>query len=76
MSEFSIATDESDILPQENVLDLIINTANFDKARLSQLLGNKELLPGAVSTFITVDFYNHDTRNSDLAQGFEPNYST
>ena len=35
MSEFSIATDESDILPQENVLDLIINTANFDKARLS-----------------------------------------
>ena len=23
-----------------------------------------------------MDFYNHDTRNSDLAEGFEPNYST
>lgn len=40
------------------------------------MLGNKELLPGAVQTFVTIDFYNHDTRNSDLAEGFEPNYST
>jgi hypothetical protein len=69
-------TDESEVLPQENVFDLIVNTANFDKARLSQVLGNKELLPSAVQTFITIDFYNHDTRHSDLAEGFEPNYST
>lgn len=25
---------------------------------------------------MTVDFYNHDTRNGDLADSFEPNYGT
>lgn len=29
-----------------------------------------------MQTFVTVDFYNHDSRNSDLAEGFEPTYST
>lgn len=30
LTEFSIATDESDILPKENVLDIVINKASFD----------------------------------------------
>lgn len=30
MTEFSMATNE-DILPTENVMDLLINTASFDK---------------------------------------------
>jgi hypothetical protein len=72
LTEFSIATNESDILPKENVFDLIISKAAFDHNRLTQILGNKELIPSAVNTFVTVDFYNHDTRNSDLAEGFEP----
>ena len=55
---------------------MVVSKANFDRQRLSQILGNKELLPGAVQTFVTVDFYNHDSRNSDLSEGFEPNYST
>jgi len=76
MTEFSVVTDDSEIAPQENVLDLAVSSAQLDKQRLSQILGNKELLPGAVQTFITVDFYNHETRNSDLAQGFDPQYST
>jgi hypothetical protein len=76
LTEFSMVTDESEMAPQENAMDLIVNAANFDRARLSQILGNKELLPSAVQTFITVDFYNHETRHSDLAEGFEPNYST
>lgn len=76
LTEFSVITDESEMAPQENVMDFILNTASFDRQRLAQLLGNKELLPGAVQTFATVDFYNHDTRNSDLSEGFEPNYST
>jgi First C2 domain of RPGR-interacting protein 1 len=25
---------------------------------------------------MTIDFYNHDTRNGDLADSFEPNYGT
>ena len=76
LSEFSIVTDDSEVLPQQNVMDLIVSKATFDRSRIAQLLGNKELLASAVQTFMTVDFYNHDTRNGDLAEGFEPNYST
>lgn len=76
LTEFSAVTDESEIAPQENVLDLVVSYAELDKNRLSALLGHKELLPGAVQTFITIDFYNHETRTSDLAEGFEPQYRT
>lgn len=31
MTEFSVVTDESEIAPQENVLDLVMNTAQLDK---------------------------------------------
>ena len=34
------------------------------------------LLPAAVQTFVTVDFYNHDTRYGDPAEGYQPKYST
>ena len=77
-SEFSVVTDESEVTPQENVMDLVVSKAQFDRQRLSQILGNtkENLLPSAIQTFVTVDFYNHDTRNGDLAEGFEPNYAT
>ena len=29
-----------------------------------------------MQTFITVDFYNHETRHSDLSEGFAHHYST
>lgn len=69
-------TDESEVAPQENVFDLVISRAQFDKQRLCQILGNKEIVPQAVQTFVTVDFYNHDTRNSELSEGFSPEYAT
>ena len=31
MTEFSVVTDESEIAPQENVLDLVVSKANFDR---------------------------------------------
>ena len=70
-----MVTDESELLPQENYLDLVINTAALDKSRLAQLLGNRDILPGAVQTFMFVDFYNHDTVSSATAEGFEPVYN-
>lgn len=73
---FSVATDESEVAPQENVMDLLINRAQFDKIRLAHALGNKELLPSAVQTFVTVDFFNHFTRHGELAEGLEPEYLT
>ncbi|CDW86689.1 protein fantom [Stylonychia lemnae] len=76
LTEFSAVTDNSEISPQENYLDLIVSKAQFDKQRLSQLLGNRELLPGAVHTFISVDFYNHDSKPGPVSEGFEPNFST
>lgn len=38
-SEFSILTDESEMTPKENRLDLRINTASFERLPLIHLLG-------------------------------------
>lgn len=35
MSEFSAVTNESEISPQENVMDLVVNRAQFDRQRLA-----------------------------------------
>ena len=50
LSEFSVVTDESEVTPQENVMDLVISRAQFDRQRLSQILGNTKeaLLPSAI----------------------------
>jgi hypothetical protein len=29
-----------------------------------------------VQTFLSVDFFNHDTKTTDLAEGYNPNYQT
>lgn len=31
LSEFSVVTNESEITPQENVLDLVVSRAQFDR---------------------------------------------
>ena len=52
LSEFSVVTNESEITPQENILDLVVSRAQFDKQRLSQMLGNtkggENLLPSTI----------------------------
>ena len=76
MTEFSVMTDESEIKITENVLDLKVSNAAFDRVGLVQLTGGAELVPSNVQTFLAVDFYNHDTKNTDMAEGFEPKYNT
>ena len=71
LSEFSAVTHESEISPQENVLDLLVNRVTFDKQKLAQLLGTE-----VIQSFVTVDFFNHETKHSSLAEGFEPSYQT
>ena len=39
-------------------------------------MGSKEILPSAVQTFVTVDFFNHETKHSGLSEGFDPSYTT
>jgi hypothetical protein len=40
VSEFSVVTDESEINSQENVLDLLVGKAVFERTRLAQILGS------------------------------------
>lgn len=35
LTEFSVITDESELAPQDNVLDLILTSASYDRHRLS-----------------------------------------
>lgn len=76
MSEFSHLTTESDILPQENVLDLRVADVQFDPAQINQVLGMTDALPNAIKTFVTLDFFNHDTRHTDMTTGYEPQFDT
>lgn len=76
LSEFSAVTNESEISPQENVMDLLVSRANFDKQKLSQIMGSSEVLSSAVQTFVTVDFFNHETKHGGLCEGFDPAYQT
>jgi len=75
LTEFSIASEESQMDHLENAMDLVVSTANFDKGAISKMMGNKEVLEEAFQTFATVDFFNHDTKHSEVAQGFSANYS-
>lgn len=76
MSEFSHMTDESEIAPQENILDLRLQTAILDKTQLSNHLNSANVSAQGVNTFFTVEFYNHDFKTTDLCQGFDPQINT
>ena len=45
MTEFSIATAESELTPQQNILDLRVSNVEFDKTTLNQMMGMKDALP-------------------------------
>lgn len=36
----------------------------------------RDPLDSAVQTFVTLDFFNHDTKNTDMATGYEPDIDT
>ena len=78
MTEVSARTNESELLPQENLLDLRITSATFDRVMLTQFLtaGNMELDPSTIQTFLAVDFFNHDTKSTDVTMGLEPIFNT
>ena len=45
---------------------------------LTQMLtaGHRDLEPGTIQTFLAVDFFNHDTKSTDITMGLEPIYNT
>ena len=42
----------------------------------SQLLGVSSGSERSLQTFVTVDFFNHDTKYTDVANGFKPQFDT
>ena len=40
------------------------------------MAGQQEIEPGTIQTFLAVDFYNHDTKSTDMTFGIEPIYNT
>ena len=65
-SEFSAATNESEVRTEENVLDLVLQDAEFYFDAFRQVLDERELLlhQKTLITFVSVDFFNHDTETS------------
>ncbi len=77
-SEFSVVTNESEIRTDENVLDFVIQDAEYYFDSFKQVLDERELIlhQKTLITFVTIDFYNHDTETSQIAEGFRPLYNT
>ena len=75
-SEFSVLTAESEMTPQENILDLRLSEIEFNPLQINEILGMKDALPSAVQTFVTLDFFNHATKHTDLASGYKPEVNT
>ena len=48
MSEFSVMSTESEILPTQNIFDLRLSSCELDRDRINELLGMKDAQDGAV----------------------------
>ena len=75
-SEFSYATEEPGLKPEENILDLAIDNAEFYGDMLRQEVDLLDYTSKNFATFLTVEFYDHDTKVTDVSEGFTPNYGT
>lgn len=48
MSEFSVLTMESDMTPQENILDLKISNLELNETAVNKFMGMRDSLPQAI----------------------------
>ena len=69
---FSKDSNEDEISIDENYLDLYITSANFDNEGIQNKLG---IEIDNLMSFISVDFYLHETQTSNLMTGQRPNYN-
>jgi len=60
------------------VLDLVLQDAEFYFDSFKQVLDERELFlhQKTLITFVSVDFFNHDTETSQAAEGYRPLYNT
>ena len=78
VSEFSVATYESEIRHNENVLDFKIEDAEFYVDCFKSVAGFRSTYEAgrALVTVVTIDFYNHNTETSQMAEGIKANYQS
>lgn len=75
-SEFSMATLETDLKHEENILDLALDKAEYYPNSLHQVVESDVISEKGFLTFFTVEFYDHDVKATDVTNGLEPGYST
>ena len=82
VNDFSIDSAEmEETSPDENVLDLYISEVMLDEMAITSIISNEtsgffdKLDVKSLLTFLTIDFYNHETVNSSIVEGLNANYS-
>ena len=76
VSDFSEMTEESALGGQDNVLDLVVDGAEYHSNSLVQMLGKTKINDSTFNTFLMVSFYDHDTKVTEIKTGFAPAYDT
>jgi hypothetical protein len=79
MSDFEVDEQEGDGRSNENFFDLRIIEGAFNQEALGTLVSNSGLGVSGLKepmTLVTVDFYDHATKTTELTQGFRPQYKS
>ena len=72
MTDFTHATNESEVGIKENYLDLKLTEITFDERRVNSVLGLREYSPANVNTFMTVEFYINELKHTEVHHGYNP----
>jgi len=77
-SAFSVATHESELKTNQNILDVLIESGEFYDEQFTHVLDDRELAlhRKTLITFVSAAFFNHDTQTSTTAEGYRPVYQT
>ena len=59
----------------ENILDLWIGEGEFYQYSLESILKSLVLNESSMVSFLTIDFFKHETQSTSLAEGLNPNYN-
>jgi hypothetical protein len=77
LSDFSVDANDFEGAQDENFLDLRIIDGTLDQKMVESCLrsyGTGMSAPKDAMTLVSVAFYDHDTRATQLAQGYRPQY--
>lgn len=82
IDDFSIDSSEmEDVHPEENFLDLYISEIMLDEMTTTSIINEAtkgffdKLDIKNILTFLTIDFYTHETTNSSIVEGLTANYA-